>query len=241
MLRVHRRFHQCLLVLASVRRSSTRKEARADGSRCGACRAPRSRAGVIGGCLETHPVSMAIPVGVLPFGAFPSTAAVPRHPFLRVAHRSSVRLRMTEAARICGACSTFGSGSPQSLPSRRCWPGGPPPLAYPRAGRVEGDGHPGSLDLRALVRCEVRCARPPLPSARRPMLPWALPFEGFHLPLGGRRLRSTPRGLDLSTRETEVPLRSRTLVAPTCTGPKPFRLACQPTKQEFASRPATFT
>jgi hypothetical protein len=72
---------------------------------------------------------------------------------------------------------TLGTGPPQDLPSRR-WSRRSRRVVLPRERGGKVRRSLGFLDLRALVRCEVRCVRPALPPAGRPMLPWACPIEG---------------------------------------------------------------
>jgi hypothetical protein len=102
-----------------------------------------------------------------------------------------------------------------------------------------GDFNPGSLDLRALIHCEVRCARLTFLPARCPMLPWALPFEGL--------IRSTMQPISACVVDAEAVDGS----APKCAvrasrmrpraEPKPVSLASQSVHAGRVPRPATFT
>ena len=91
------------------------------------------------------------------------------------------------ASRPAERRSTVRAGSPRAVPSRRCLPALPPCLRIAQARCAWLGGVHGSLDLRAFVRCEVRCVRPTFPPAERPMLPWALPIEGLLTPRRGCR------------------------------------------------------
>jgi hypothetical protein len=164
---------------------------------------------------------MAFPCGVTPFEAFPFAAAVPRQPFLLTAHRSPSLLRRTEKGLACDAWSrSSGLGHRGRYPlAVACRFGAG--RTIPRTGRDEPCDLAGSLDLRALVHCKVRCVHPEFPPGGRPMLPWACPFEGCLMPRGSRCLLAARRGPKLPCSRHRSVARSHALGASSCTGPKP--------------------
>jgi hypothetical protein len=168
-------------------------------------RAPKSRHGGAGGAWKRIRFPMAFPVGVTPFGAFPSTEAVPRHPSRLAARRSPFLLRRTEEVpghgalvdllvRVTAAAALSPLIAVVSLPS----------FDPARGSKRAGCRH-GLPDHRALVRCEVRCVQPAFPPGGRPMLPWALPIEGSLMLLGSRRSLALPGCRSSRTRGTEAP------------------------------------
>jgi hypothetical protein len=103
------------------------------------------------------------------------------------------------------------------------------------------DFDPGSPDLRALVRCEVRCARPAFLPIVRPMLPWALPFEGLLIPPGSRCPPALTWRRSAGRQRTEVCCACGTVTLPLRRAEA--RLAGKPagTARGRAPRPTTVT
>jgi hypothetical protein len=171
--------------------------------------APESRRGGAGGAWKRTRFPMAFPVGVTPFGAFPFTVAVLRHPSRLAARRSPFPLRKTEGVRGHGAwvdrrvrATAAGALSPLIAVSGFLPHG--PARGPRRAGCLRGS--PG---LRALVRCEVRCVHPAFPPGGRPMLPWALPIEGSLMQLGSRCSLALPGCRSSWARCTDATVRAR--------------------------------
>jgi hypothetical protein len=177
-----------------------------------------------------------IPTGAKTLRSFPlafshsaSTASLVRASFVRQVPETGAVVRPKR-------WSAEGCGPPQNMPSRRWLRATSHPTHLQAGGRCAR--HSRFLDLKALIRLRVRCARPALQPVEHPMLPWASPIEGlFHeRRVGGCPAERTTWGRTPGTtpgRRSVLP--NGATAARNCRGPKP----ALPSKRLRHRSPAT--